>query len=321
MTFKLINTPQTLGLVTRKSALALWQAHYVKNQLEKLYPNLSIQVIGVSTEGDKNLDTSLSKMGGKGLFVKELEEYLLSGRADIAVHSMKDMPAEIPRGLCIGAILERADPRDVIVLSASNKARGIKTLKQLPAGAVIGSSSLRRQAQMQAIRSDLSIKPLRGNVDTRIKKLDNDEFDAIILAAAGLERLNFQDRMSVILETTQMLPAVGQGALGIECRIEDEETKALIMPLHHIATGWCLEAERRMNAHLGGSCQLPVAGFACLKGNEQLFLRGLVGTSEGSLILHMEALGSVHEAEKIGEQVAIGLLAQGAQDIIDGCTS
>lgn len=321
MTFKLINTRQTLRLVTRKSALALWQAHHVKNQLESLYSNLSIQVIGVSTEGDKNLETSLSKMGGKGLFVKELEECLLSDRADIAVHSMKDMPAEIARGLCIGAILERADPRDVIVFSARNNVRGIKTLKQLPTGAVIGSSSLRRQAQLQAIRSDLCLRPLRGNVDTRINKLDNDEFDAIILAVAGLERLNLQHRMSVILEPATMLPAVGQGALGVECRLEDEQTKTLIMPLHHISTGWCLRAERQMNAQLGGSCQLPVAGLACLKGKEQLLLRGLVGTVDGSVILHMEALGSVHEVEALGEQVAKGLLAQGAEDIINGCTS
>ncbi len=321
MTFKLINTPQTLRLVSRKSALALWQAHHVKNLLESLYSNLSIQVIGVSTEGDINLETSLSKIGGKGLFVKELEACLLSDKADIAVHSMKDMPAEIPQGLCIGAILERADPRDAIVLSARNMAKGIKTLEQLPSGAVIGSSSLRRQAQLQAIRSDLCLRSLRGNVDSRIHKLDNNEFDAIILAVAGLERLNLEHRINVIVEPTAMLPAVGQGALGIECRTGDEEIKTLIMPLHHLPTAYCLRAERQMNAYLGGSCQLPVAGLACLKANEQLLLRGLVGCRDGSVILQMEALGSVYEAEKIGEQVAMGLLAQGAQDIIDGCNT
>lgn len=321
MTLKLMSNRQTLRLVTRKSALALWQAHHVKHQLENLYSNLSIQVIGVSTEGDKNLESSLSKMGGKGLFVKELEEYLLSNKADIAVHSMKDMPAEIPEGLCMGAILERADPRDVIVISARNNIQGIKTLKQLPANAVIGSSSLRRQAQVQAMRLDLSIKPLRGNVDTRVKKLDNNEFDAIILAVAGLERLNLQHRMNMILEPTQMLPAVGQGALGIECRIEDEEIKTLMMPLHHTVSAWCVTAERRMNAYLGGSCQLPVAGLAYIKENEQLCLKGLVATTDGSVILRMEAIGAIHEAESIGEQVARGLLAQGAQDIINGCTA
>jgi hydroxymethylbilane synthase len=321
MTLKLINTRQTLRLVTRKSALALWQAHHVKNQLEALYSNLAIQVIGVSTEGDKNLETSLSKMGGKGLFVKELEDYLLSNKADIAVHSMKDIPAEIPKGLWIGAILERADPRDVVVMSARNKSRGITTLAQLPPGAVVGSSSLRRQAQLKAMRSDIEMRSLRGNVDTRIKKLDNNEFDAIILAAAGLERLALHHRMNVILEPKHMLPAVGQGALGIECRLEDDETRTLISPLHDTLSGWCLMAERGMNAHLGGSCQLPVAGLACIKGNEQLFLRGLVGTADGRVILRMEALGAVHEAEAIGEQVAMGLLAQGAQDIINGCNT
>ena len=321
MTYKLTPNLKTLRLVTRKSALALWQAHYVKHLLEALHADVVVNIIGVSTAGDKNLEVSLSKIGGKGLFVKELEEQLLMNQADIAVHSMKDVPALIPKDLCIEAILERADPRDVLVSSVGNIVKGFTTIQTLPMGAVVGSSSLRRQSQLYALRPDLKVKAVRGNVDTRIQKLDSGTFDAILLAASGLQRLGLDERISDIIAVEHMLPAVGQGALGIECRLNDEITRALIAPLHHTETGWCVGAERKMNALLEGGCQLPVAGFAFVGEDGLLTLKGFVGTADGRTLLYNETKGPAHTAEYLGEQVAMALLTQGAQDIIDGCYS
>lgn len=321
MTYKLIPSTTILRLVTRKSALALWQAHHVKHRLEALHKHLIVNIIGVNTAGDQNLEYSLSKIGGKGLFVKELETQLLTNQADIAVHSLKDVPAEIPPDLCIGAILERGDPRDVLVSSTKNIAKGFKKIQELPSGAVVGSSSLRRQSQLYALRPDLQVKTLRGNVDTRVQKLDLGSFDAILLAASGLQRLGLEHRINEIISIDNMLPAVGQGALGIECRLHDEATRTLIATLHHLETGWCVEAERKMNARLGGGCQLPIAGLASIGEDGLLTLKGFVGTADGRLLLHEEVKGLSQEAEYIGEQVAIKLLAQGAEDIISGCYS
>jgi hydroxymethylbilane synthase len=305
-----------LRLVTRKSALAIWQANHVKLLLEALYSDLVVSIIGVHTEGDKHLQSPLFKMGGKGLFVKELESYLLENKADIAVHSMKDLPALIPEGLCIGAILQRADPRDVLVTSASLRAEGLETLQTLRPKAVVGSSSLRRQSQVYALRPDVQVKPLRGNVDTRVQKLDKGEFDAIVLAAAGLIRLGLEQRITELIDIAKILPAVGQGALGIECRSMDKSTQALIAPLHHPETGWCVSAERAMNKGLESGCQSPVAGLAEIGPDRLLTLNAWVGTPDGRTMIRMEESGVPEESEAIGESVAKRLLAKGAKEII-----
>lgn len=304
-----------LRLVTRKSTLALWQANHVKSLLESLHSGLVISIMGVSTEGDKDLESSLAKIGGKGLFVKELESYLLENKADIAVHSMKDLPFELPRGLCIGAILERAESEDALLISATNRAKGFDTFQSLASKAVVGSSSLRRQAQAYALRSDIRLQTLRGNVDTRVLKLDAGEFDAVILAVAGLKRLGLEARIDEIIDVDRMLPAVGQGALGIECRSEDEAIQALVAPLDHLETRWCIRAERQMNACLGGSCQSPVAGLARIE-NGFLSLKGWVGTPDGRTAVRMQGSGRPEQADRIAQQVAAGLFAQGAKEIL-----
>ncbi|HEV2524113.1 MAG TPA: hydroxymethylbilane synthase [Gammaproteobacteria bacterium] len=305
---------KTLRIVTRKSALALWQANFVKDKLQALYPDLEIILIGVTTEGDQILDVPLTKMGGKGLFVKALEEHLLNHTADIAVHSIKDMPAALPDGLTLTAILEREDPSDAFI------SLQYPSLEALPPQATIGTSSLRRQAQLYALRRDLTIKMLRGNIDTRVQKLDNNEYDAIILATAGLKRLGLAHRItqsfSTTDSTTNMLPAVGQGALGIECRITDAEIRHLIMPLHHTPTAQCVLAERNMNALLGGSCQSPVAGLAVINDDGLLKLEGMVATPDGQTILKAWAIGNPEAMLMVGKQVAEQLLEQGAEDII-----
>lgn len=308
-----------LRLVTRKSTLALWQAHYIKNLLETLYSDLVVTILGVSTMGDKHLESSLSKIGGKGLFVKELETCLLENKADIAVHSMKDLPAHIPNGLCIGAVLERADAGDALITSLTNQKKGLNNLSALPKGALVGSSSLRRQSQIYALRRDVQVKTLRGNVDTRLQKLDAGAFDAIVLAVSGLQRLGLEARISETFDHNMFIPAVGQGALCIECRQQDEHTQALIKPLHHLETGWCTMAERRMNARLEGGCQLPVGGFARIDANGQLILKGFVGSADGQKLIRIQAQGLPQEAESIGDKVAMGLLDQGAQNIINDC--
>ena len=273
-----------LRIATRKSPLALWQAEHIKARLINLYPQLTVELVTFTTQGDKILDTPLAKIGGKGLFVKELEVAMLDGRADIAVHSMKDVPMEFPEGLQLGVICQRENPRDAFV---SNQ---YIDLDDLPEGAVVGTSSLRRQCQIQQQRPDLVIKSLRGNVQTRLAKLDAGEYDAIILAAAGLLRMEMDDRISAYMPPEVSLPAGGQGALGIEWRTDDELVKRLLAPLHHEVTAQCVLAERALNRRLQGGCQVPIACYAEYRG-EQLWLRGLVGSLDGQQILRTEHLG------------------------------
>lgn len=299
-----------IRIATRKSPLAMWQAEHVSALLTKLHPGLEIQIVGMTTKGDKILDAPLAKVGGKGLFVKELEQGMLEGVADIAVHSMKDVPVEFPEGLHLAVIMDREDPRDAFV---SNRFEG---LDDLPQGACVGTSSLRRQCQLADRRPDLRIEPLRGNVNTRLAKLDAGEYDAIILAAAGLMRLGFESRIRSRITPEDSLPAIGQGAIGIECRSEDPRTNALIAPLHHRDTADRVLAERAMNARLHGGCQVPIAGHALIEGDHRLVLKGLVGTPDGSRILRAESEGPREDWEAIGTRVADALLAQGAGEIL-----
>ena len=298
-----------IRIATRKSALALWQAEYVKERLEQAHPGLKVTLVPMVSRGDKLLDAPLAKIGGKGLFVKELENALLADEADIAVHSMKDVPMDFPDGLGLSCICEREDPRDAFV---SNR---FASLDALPAGSVVGTSSLRRQAQLLARRPDLKIHFLRGNVNTRLAKLDAGEYDAIILAAAGLIRLGFQARIRDSISVDDSLPAGGQGAVGIECRLDDEQVHALLAPLHHAETALRVTAERALNKHLNGGCQVPIACYAVLE-NEQLWLRGLVGQPSGETLLRAEARAPWAEAEALGVRVAQSLLAQGAEAIL-----
>ncbi|KTT49175.1 porphobilinogen deaminase [Pseudomonas oryzihabitans] len=299
-----------IRIATRQSALALWQADYVKARLEAAHPGLRVSLLPMTSRGDKLLDAPLAKIGGKGLFVKELENALLDGSADIAVHSMKDVPMEFPQGLGLYAICEREDPRDAFV---SNR---YARLADLPQGSVVGTSSLRRQAQLLALRPDLQIRFLRGNVNTRLAKLDADDYDAIILAAAGLIRLGFAERIRESLSVEDSLPAGGQGAVGIECRTDDAEIHALLEPLHHVDTERRVAAERALNRRLNGGCQVPIACYAVQEG-ELLWLRGLVGQPDGGLLLRAEARGPLNDPAALGVTVAEDLLAQGAQGILD----
>lgn len=287
----------------------MWQAEFVKSELQKHYPSLQVDFLAMSTRGDKILDSPLAKIGGKGLFVKELETALLSGEADIAVHSMKDVPMHFPEGLELGPICEREDPRDAFV---SNH---YATLDELPQGAIVGTSSLRRQCQIKQHRPDINIKSLRGNVNTRLSKLDAGEFDAIILAAAGLIRLELQARIASFIAPEVSLPACGQGAVGIELRNNDDETAAIIAKLHDVDTATCVMAERAMNTRLNGGCQVPIAGFAQLEGGN-LSMRGLVGSEDGKTMLYSKATCSRDKAEQLGISIAEELLAQGAEAIL-----
>ncbi len=299
-----------IRIATRKSALALWQAEFVKAKLEEKHPGICVELVPMSTKGDRILDTPLAKIGGKGLFVKELENAMLEDRADIAVHSMKDVPVGFPEGLILHTICEREDPRDAFV---SNQ---YKTLAELPQNSVVGTSSLRRQCQIRQMRPDLQIKDLRGNVNTRLAKLDNGEYDAIILAAAGLIRLEMPQRIAEYIEPEVSLPANGQGAVGIECREDDEHVKGLLNALEHEQTRYRVVAERAMNRHLEGGCQVPIGAYAVLDG-EQIWLRGLVGSTDGKQILRDEVSGNVANAEALGIELAKKLLAQGAKTILD----
>jgi len=300
----------TVRIATRKSALALWQAEYVKAQLEHFHPNINVVLVPMTTKGDIILDTPLAKVGGKGLFVKELEVAMLEGRADIAVHSMKDVPVEFPEGLGLEVICPREDPRDAFVSNT------IKSLAELPQGAVVGTSSLRRQCQIKALRPDLNIRDLRGNVNTRLKKLDHGEYDAIILAAAGLIRLEMPERIQEYIEPEVMLPANGQGAVGIECRTDDEALKAILAPLGCETTRIRVLAERAMNRALEGGCQVPIGSYAVIQENGEMFLRGLVGATDGSEILTSEITGAIDEAEQLGTTLADQLLEKGADKIL-----
>lgn len=299
-----------LRIATRKSPLALWQANFVKQQLELHHPGLLVTLVPMSTQGDKILDTPLAKIGGKGLFVKELEQAMLENRADIAVHSMKDVPVEFPEGLGLAVICQREIPFDAFV---SNQ---FASVNALPEGAIVGTSSLRRQCQLRALRPDVVIRDLRGNVNTRLAKLDAGEYDAIILAAAGLRRLEKEDRITALLPPEFSLPANGQGAVGIECRLDDAATRALLAPLEHAHTRYCVSAERAMNRALQGGCQVPIGAFAEMQDNDHIWLRGLVGAVDGSQIIHGDISGPKEQAEELGKLLAEQLLAQGADDIL-----
>ncbi len=304
-----MTSPLTLRIATRKSALALWQAEYVKARLEGLHSHITVELVPMVSRGDKILDVPLAKVGGKGLFVKELEHALLNHEADIAVHSMKDVPMEFPEGLGLSVICEREDPRDAWVSNTFD------SLESLPEGSIVGTSSLRRQSQLMARRPDLKIKFLRGNVNTRLAKLDAGEYDGIILAAAGLIRLEMPDRIRQFISPEESLPAGGQGAVGIECRMDDQQTIDLIKPLHHTVTAEQVLAERALNRRLEGGCQVPIACYAIQKDN-QLWLRGLVADPDGSKVIYDEITGSPAEAEVMGVTLAERLLDSGADAIL-----
>lgn len=317
-------TLKTLNIATRKSPLAMWQAEHIKSRLESLYPDLEVNLVTMVTKGDKILDTPLAKIGGKGLFVKELEQALYDGRADIAVHSLKDVPMELPEGLILGTYCKREAPTDAFV---SNK---YDTLDELPQGAVVGTASLRRQCQIKAHRPDLVIKSLRGNVQTRLGKLDAGEYDAIILATSGLQRVELQDRIKQEIDIDVSLPAVGQGALAIECRADDDAVLSLLKPLNDGQARIRLKAERALNRRLEGGCQVPIAAFAVIDKNEAdandktLWLRGRVGSEDGTTLLKADkriALSGDQaareaQAEQLGIDVADELLSLGADGIL-----
>ncbi|EDN66896.1 porphobilinogen deaminase [Beggiatoa sp. PS] len=298
-----------IRIATRKSPLALWQTHHVRDILCHAHPQLQIELVEMTTQGDKILDVPLAKIGGKGLFVKELENGLFEGKVDIAVHSMKDVPVEFPPGLILPVIMEREEPYDAFV---SNHYSGFTAL---PQGAIVGTSSLRRQCQLLVLRPDLQIRTLRGNVGTRLKKLDNGDYDAIILAAAGLKRLGMAERIREVLKPEVMLPAIGQGAIGIECRADDTETQQLIAVLNHKPTQERLKAERALNEQLNGGCQVPIAGYAEIEA-EMMTVRGLVGDIDGKEVLHHKVQGPIESAETLGKELATELLAQGADRLL-----
>ncbi len=298
-----------IRIATRKSPLALWQAEEVARQLKLHHPDIEIELVKMTTKGDKFLDAPLAKVGGKGLFVKELEQGMLDGDADIAVHSMKDVPMEFPPGLHLPIIMEREDPSDAFV---SNK---YASLNELPANARIGTSSLRRQLQIKANMPNAEMLDLRGNVNSRLQKLDNGDYDAIILATAGLVRLGFNDRIRSRITPEQSLPAIGQGAVGIECRENDDRIMKLLAPLDHPTTHIRLSAERALNHRLNGGCQVPIAGYAILEGDE-IYLRGLVGRPDGSEVVRGEIRGPASNAEQLGTELAETLLSQGAETIL-----
>lgn len=299
-----------LTIATRESPLALWQANWVKSRLEQLHPDLTVKLLGLTTSGDQITDVPLLQAGGKGLFVKELEEALFNEKADIAVHSMKDVPMELPPGLCLPVICEREDPRDAFV---SNQ---FTCIEEVPKKALIGTSSLRRQSQLYALCPDIKLESLRGNVNTRLSRLDNNEFAAIILAAAGLKRLNLSQRIQSYLSIEQSLPAAGQGVLGIECRAGDQVIQSLIAPLNHVESALCVTAERAMCRYLGGGCHVPVAAYATIE-QDRLTLKGLVARPDGSLLLRAEKTAAMSLPEKLGVEVAKDLVEQGAEAILE----
>lgn len=302
--------PADIVIATRESPLALWQAYYVRDTLQAAHAGLTVKLLGMTSRGDQMLDVPLAKVGGKGLFVKELETALLDERAHIAVHSMKDVPMDFPDGLELGVICEREEPADAFVSNS------FETLDSLPQGAVVGTSSLRRECQLRESRPDLKINFLRGNVNTRLRKLDEGEYDAIILACAGLIRLGMSERIRSAIPVAQSLPAGGQGAVGIELRTGDERTRELLQPLHHAPTAERVRAERALNRRLEGGCEVPIAAFAEHAENDELWLRGLVGRPDGSNTLRAEARGSRNEPEALGIAVAEQLLEAGAAEIL-----
>jgi hydroxymethylbilane synthase len=308
----IVSPPAKLVIASRESRLAMWQAEHVRDRLVALYPQCVVEILGMTTRGDQILDRTLSKVGGKGLFVKELEVAIAEGRADLAVHSLKDVPMELPEGFVLAAILERGNPRDAFV------SNDYESLDALPAGAVVGTSSLRRQALIAARFPHLVIKPLRGNLDTRLGKLDKGEYAAIILAAAGLERLGIPQRIRVALEPEQSLPAPGQGAMAIEIKSGRADLAALLAPLDHRATSLAVQAERTLSRAFGGSCQIPLAAYATVAG-DQLHLRAMVATPDGVRVASAEARGPANDPEALGQQVAVALRAQNAEAILAIC--
>lgn len=301
---------KTLRIGTRKSALALWQAEHVRAQLIEHEPDLRAELVKITTSGDRILDRPLAAVGGKGLFIKELEQALFDDRIDLAVHSMKDLTVTLPESLHVAAVLKRADPRDAFISSRYRR------LADLPDGARIGTSSLRRQCQLRARYPHCRVVDLRGNVNTRLAKLDAGDFEAIILAVAGLERLGFGDRITQALDPADSLPAVAQGAICIESRRDDTETNRRLAALDHAPTHRCVSAERALNASLDGGCQVPIAAHAELHA-EQIFLRALVGDPDGSRVLHSEAHGPADRPQALGERVARALIERGAKTILD----
>ncbi len=304
-----MNAPKQLVIASRESALAMWQAKHIQAELQTLYPDCDVSILGMTTRGDQILDKTLSKIGGKGLFIKELELALEEGRADLAVHSIKDVPMNLPEGFALAAICERASPFDALVSNQYSR------LDDLPKGAVVGTASLRREAQLRAHYPHLSIKPLRGNVQTRLSKLDNGEFDAIILAAAGLQRLGLDERIRLILSPIESLPAAGQGALGIEIAAHRLDLLEILNPLNHAITNACISAERALARALDGSCQVPLAAY-CTEENGLLSLRGLVGHPDGSVTLEADAEAPLAYADQLGRAVAKKLIKDGALELI-----
>jgi len=306
---KPIQGPARLVIASRESALAMWQAEHIRDRLRALYPQTEVSILGMTTQGDQILDVTLSKIGGKGLFVKELETALEDGRADLAVHSLKDVPMNLPEGFVLAVIGEREDPHDAFV---SNEH---ENLAALPAGSVVGTSSLRRESQLRARFPHLNIKPLRGNVQTRLRKLDEGQYAAIILAAAGLKRLGLGGRIRALISSEDSLPAVGQGALGIECRADRTDVIAILQPLHHPDTAACVLAERALSRALAGSCQVPLGGFAEVA-DGKLRMRGFVASPDGKRMTHAELIGEIGNPETLGNKVADALRAQGADEIL-----
>ena len=308
----LVSPPSALVIASRESRLAMWQSEHVRTRLLELYPRCRVDILGMTTRGDQILDRTLSKVGGKGLFVKELEVAIAEGRADLAVHSLKDMPMDLPSGFSLAAVLEREDPRDAFV------SNDYASLEALPAGAVVGTSSLRRQALIAARFPHLMIQPLRGNLDTRLGKLDRGDYAAIILAAAGLKRLGLPQRIRAEISPELSLPAPGQGAMAIEIKSDRTDLAALLAPLNHAASAYAVQAERAVSRAFGGSCQIPLAAFALVDG-DQLFLRAMVATPDGTRMAHAEARGPIDLPEQLGQRVAALLQQQDAAAILAVC--
>ena len=298
-----------IKIATRRSPLAIWQAEYVKKELIRNHSDIEIQIVRIQTEGDRFLDAPLFDIGGKGLFIKELEEALLSKNADIAVHSMKDVIVELPKGLEISVIMKREDSRDVLISNQYN------SIAEIPGNSTVGTSSLRRQSQLKQVNSNILFEDLRGNVETRIGKLDDGKYDAIILAAAGIIRLGLAERITELISFSDVLPAVGQGAIGIECRTNDETTQQLIAPLNDKYTSLCVLTERAFSRRLNGGCQLPIASHAVIE-NNQIKVDGLVARLDGSKVIRLQKIGELEDADKIGSSLAEALLDNGADAIL-----
>jgi len=308
-------TKNKVVIGTRASKLALWQAEWVKSELERRNPGLEVELNKIKTTGDKILDVPLAKVGGKGLFVKEIEEALLRGEADLAVHSMKDVPTEFPQGLHLAVICEREDPRDAFIAPLEGSKFKVQRFGELPEGANLGTSSLRRSSQLLSIRPDLKIVQLRGNLETRFRKLDEGQFDAMILAAAGVKRLGWEQRITEIIDPAVSLPAIGQGAIGIECRTDDGFINSLIAPLNHKETSICVRAERALLKRLQGGCQVPIAAHAVIR-DGRLVMDGLVGSVTGDRIIKEHLEGNIEDAETIGITLGEKLLSMGADKIL-----